>query len=158
MSAEHPASDAALFAELRAMWAATDPMPEGIVERIIAAVAADDLPRELALLSLVEGAAAVRGESDTLTLQFSDGDVGVLLHIADGERAGGERGARRVDGWVDAEAEEIVLEQQGRSWMTIPAEHGRFAFEQVPPGLTRVRLTVRDRSGTRTFATPQFEV
>lgn len=157
MSAEHPASDGALFAELRAMWAGTDPMPEGIVERIIAAVAADDLPRELALLALGEGA-AVRGEGDTLTLQFSDGDIGVLLHIADGARAGGEHGARRVDGWVDAEAEEIVLEQQGRSWMTIPAEHGRFAFEQVPPGLTRVRLTVRDESGTRAFTTPQFEV
>ena len=51
-------------------------MPADLVDRMVAAVAVEDLSREYALLTLVEGStlAAVRGETDTATLQFSDGD------------------------------------------------------------------------------------
>ena len=67
------AADAALFARMRTMWEAVDPVPADLVDRMVAAVAVEDLTREYALLTLVEGVAlsAVRGESDTLTLQFN---------------------------------------------------------------------------------------
>ncbi len=149
------AADAALFARMRSMWERVDPMPAELVDRMVAAVAVEDLSREYALLTLVEGSlAAVRGESDTATLQFSDGTTSVLLHVT-----ATEGGRRRVDGWVDASALAIRLVEGERERQTEVGEHGRFAFEDVPPGVVRIRMVVRDAAGElRDFQTPQFEV
>lgn len=155
MDTEDFAADAALFARMRLMWQEVDPAPADLVDRMVAAVAVEDLSREYALLTLVEGdLAAVRGESDTATLQFSDGTTSVLLHVSVTED-----GARRIDGWVDAAALAIRLVQGDREWSTDPGEHGRFAFDSVPAGVSRLRLVVRDAGGEmHDFQTPQFEV
>jgi hypothetical protein len=154
METEDFAADAALFARMRRMWEDVDPVPADLVDRMVAAVAVEDLSREYALLTLVEGTlAAVRGETDTATLQFSDGTTSVLLHVTATE------GGRRVDGWVDATALAIRLVQDDREWSAEPGEHGRFAFEEVTPGVARLRLVVRDADGAmHDFQTPQFEV
>ena len=155
METEDFAADAALFARMRRMWEDVDPVPADLVDRMVAAVAVEDLTREYALLTLVEGTlAAVRGESDTATLQFSDGETSVLLHVT-----ATESGGRRVDGWVDASALAIRLVQGDREWAAEPGEHGRFAFDEVTPGVARLRLVVRSADGAlRDFQTPQFEV
>lgn len=155
MDTEDFAADAALFARMRRMWEDVDPMPAGLVDRMVAAVAVEDLSREYALLTLVEGTLApVRGETDTATLQFSDGTTSVLLHVT-----ATEDGGRRVDGWVDAAALAIRLIQGDREWSAEPGEHGRFAFDEVTPGVARLRLVVKDADGAlRDFQTPQFEV
>jgi hypothetical protein len=155
METEDFAADAALFARMRRMWQDVDPVPADLVDQMVAAVAVEDLSREYALLTLVEGTlAAVRGESDTATLQFSDGSTSVLLHVTATEGDG-----RRVDGWVDATALAIRLIQGDREWSAEPGEHGRFAFDEVTPGMARLRLVVRDADGAlRDFQTPQFEV
>lgn len=146
--------DARMFARLRTLWSEVDPVPAGLIDRMVAAVAADGLNREYALLTLVEGQlAAVRGEADALTLQFSDGSTSILLHVTTTAS-----GRRRVDGWVDTAAAEIVLTQGERSRSTSPEETGRFVFDEVPPGLTRVRLTTVIGDETRTLSTPQFEL
>lgn len=151
------AADAALFARMRTMWQAVDPVPADLVDRMVAAVAVEDLTREYALLTLVEGAAlaAVRGESDTLTLQFSDGRTSVLLHVSETDA-----GARRIDGWVDASALAVRLSQGDREWSADPGESGRFAFDDIPAGMSRIRLVIRDdeAGGLREFETSQFEV
>lgn len=147
-------SDDALFAELRAMWREADPVPDTLVDRMIAAVASDGLTQEYALLTLIDDQlGAVRGDADALTLQFSDGSTSILLHITTSEN-----GRRRVDGWVDTAAGEIVLTQGDRSRSTTPAETGRFAFDDVSPGLTSVRLTTVVSGETRTLSTPRFEL
>ena len=155
METEDFAADAALFARMRRMWEDVDPVPADLVDRMVAAVAVEDLSREYALLTLVEGSlAAVRGEADTATLQFCDGTSSVLVHVT-----ATEGGGRRVDGWVDATALAIRLIQSEREWATDPGEHGRFAFDEVTPGVARLRLVVRDADGAlRDFQTPQFEV
>lgn len=155
METEDFAADAALFARMRRMWEDVDPVPAELVDRMVAAVAVEDLSREYALLTLVEGSlAAVRSDTDTATLQFSDGTTSVLLHVTATEGAG-----RRVDGWVDAAALAIRLVQGEREWRAEPGEHGRFAFDEVTPGMARLRLVVRDADGgMRDFQTPQFEV
>jgi hypothetical protein len=137
------------------MWEEVDPAPADLVDRMVAAVAVEDLSREYALLTLVEGAmAAVRGDADTATLQFSDGTTSVLLHVS-----ATESGARRIDGWVDAAALAIRMVQGEREWSADPGEHGRFAFDEVTPGVARLRLVVKDATGElREFQTPQFEV
>ncbi|WP_240642187.1 hypothetical protein [Microbacterium sulfonylureivorans] len=155
MDTEDFAADAALFARLRAVWEEVDPAPADLVDRMVAAVAVEDLSREYALLTLVEGTlAAVRGEADTATLQFSDGSTTVLLHVSVTEDGG-----RRVDGWVDAAALAIRLTQGEREWSAEAGEHGRFAFDEVTPGVARLRMVVKDATGElRDFQTPQFEV
>jgi len=149
------AADAALFARLRHVWETVDPVPADLIDRMVAAVAVHDLSREYALLTLTSASdlAAVRGESDTATLQFSDGKTSVLLHIS-----ATEHGARRVDGWVDADALAIRLVRGDQEWTRDAAEHGRFAFDDVTPGLVRLILVVRTGDGIREFQTPQFEL
>jgi len=148
------ADDAVVFASLRSLWRDVDPMPADLIDRMVAAVAADGLNREYALLTLVEGqAGAVRGDADALTLQFSDGSTSILLHVTTTAS-----GRRRVDGWVDTAAAEIVLTQGERERMTAPTETGRFAFDDVPPGLTKVRLTTTVGDEQRTLSTPLFEL
>lgn len=146
--------DARLFARLRSLWEEVDPAPAGLIDRMVAAVAADGLNREYALLTLVEGQlGAIRGETDALTLQFSDGSTSVLLHVTTTAS-----GRRRVDGWVDSPAAEVVLSQGERERRATPADTGRFVFDEVPPGLSRVRLTATVGDETRTLETPQFEL
>lgn len=148
------AEDAAMFARLRNLWQEVDPLPATLIDRMVAAVAAEGLAHEYALLTLVEGERSpVRGDTDALTLQFSDGTHSILLHVT-----ATAEGRRRVDGWIDADAVEIVLSQGERSRSTTPAEHGRFAFDDVPPGLTRVVATTRSDDGQRTLSTPHFEL
>jgi hypothetical protein len=155
MKTEDFAADAALFARLRAVWEEVDPVPVDLVDRMVAAVAVEDLSREYALLTLVESELAnTRGESDTLTLQFTDGDTSVLLHVSSTES-----GEHRIDGWVDAAALAVKLTQGDREWNADLGDHGRFSFDSVPSGVARVRLVVRDAEhGLREFQTPQFEV
>ena len=146
--------DAQMFARLRTLWGEIDPVPAGLIDRMVASVAADGLTREYALLTLVEGQlAAVRGDADALTLQFSDGSTSILLHVTSTAS-----GRRRVDGWVDTAAAEIVLTQGEKTRSITPEETGRFVFDDVPPGLTRVQLTTVIGDETRTLATPQFEL
>lgn len=146
--------DARMLARLRTHWSAVDPVPAGLIDRMVAAVASDGLNSEYALLTLVEGQLGeVRGEADALTLQFSDGSTSILLHVTTTAS-----GRRRVDGWVDTAAAEIVLTQGEKARSVSPEETGRFVFDEVPPGLTRVRLTTVVGDETRTLATPQFEL
>lgn len=148
--------DAALFARLRQAWEAADPVPDDLVDRMVAAVAVEDLSREYEELTLVESSPleVVRSEADTATLQFSDGRTSVLLHVAVTDD-----GTRRVDGWVDAEALAIRLAQGGTEWAAEAAERGRFEFAAVPAGISRLRIVVRGADGALTeFQTPQFEV
>ncbi|QKJ18409.1 hypothetical protein [Microbacterium hominis] len=148
--------DRELFAQLRATWEQVDPVPADLADRMVAAVAVEDLTREYALLTLVasDELAAVRSAADTATLQFSDGSTTVLLHVSLTDD-----GTRRIDGWVDAEALAIRLVQGDRDVSPTSVEDGRFAFDAVPSGMARLRLVVRGADGELSdFQTPQFEV
>ncbi|MFD6701047.1 MULTISPECIES: hypothetical protein [unclassified Microbacterium] len=156
MTVEEAAADAALFARLRSAWGMHDPVPAGLADRMVAAVAVEDLGREYALLTLVEqeGPIAVRGETDTATLQFSDGSTGVVVHVTTTEAH-----LRRIDGWVDGAVLVVRLTQQDREWTAELANPGRFAFDAVPTGLSALRLVLRGADGEPTeFRTPMFEV
>ncbi|MGM7670805.1 hypothetical protein [Microbacterium sp. A93] len=144
-------SDELMLAQLRAAFEELDPAPSDLADRMIAAIAISDLSREYALLTLIENAeAAVRGDSKTTTLQFSDGTSSILLHIS---HTANRR--RRIDGWVDAGATEVRLTQGERDWSITPDEQGRFAFDDVLPGLSRVLLVTGE--GHKDLLTPQFE-
>jgi hypothetical protein len=158
--AEH---DAALFRALRRTWEDVDPVPVDLVDRMVAVVATADLSREYALLTLVSqsGLAAVRGDADALTLQFSDGTTSVLVHVVPAGTAGkGGPETRRIDGWVDAPAVSIELEQEGQTRTTV-AEQGRFSFEGVTAGMSQLRVVLEgatDAGAPAELRTPRFEV
>ncbi len=141
-----------MLARLRTHWSAVDPVPAGLIDRMVAAVASDGLNSEYALLTLVEGQLGeVRGEADALTLQFSDGSTSILLHVT--TTASGRRQRRRLGS--TPRAAEIVLTQGEKARSVSPEETGRFVFDEVPPGLTRVRLTTVVGDETRPpLATP----
>lgn len=144
-------ADALLLAQLRAALEEIDPVPADLADRMVAAVAVADLSREYALLTLIEGIESpVRGDAETTTLQFGDGTATVLLHVSRTES-----GRRRIDGWVDADASEVRLIQGDRARSTAPGDHGRFAFDEVPPGLCRVQLVTA--GDAKDLLTPQFE-
>ncbi|WP_449407238.1 hypothetical protein [Microbacterium maritypicum] len=150
----HDRQDAELFAQLRSLWRDVDPMPATLIDRMIAAVAAEGLSEEYALLTLVDHPlGAVRGDADALTLQFSDGSTSILLHVTRTAQGG-----HRIDGWVDTAAAVIELVQGERTRETVPSDTGRFVFDDVPDGLTRVRLTTTIGDEKRTLSTPQFEL
>lgn len=148
------ADDRELLDALRASWERADPVPEGLADRMIAAVAVDDLTREFALLSLVDEAqAAVRAGDERRTLQFADDDAEVLLHVSltDG-------GARRIDGWSRPAVLAARLAQGDAEWAADTRGDGRFSFDGVVPGRARVRMVVKQEDGLREVATPWFDM
>ena len=147
--------DAELFDAIREMWDAADPVPDGLAERMVAAVAAEGIGDELELLDIVEDArrAEVRARTDLRTLQFADGDTSLLLlHIAPSTADG-----CRIDGWSDPPVASARLCQEAGE-RTAEADEGVFSFVGVPQGRSRVHTTVRSAGGTRETQTPWFEV
>jgi hypothetical protein len=154
MIADSEEEDRQTLDALKGMWERADGPPADLAERMIAAVAVDDLSREYALLTQVStGYAAVRTEQERLTLQFSDESTSVLLHVS-----ATEDGRRRVDGWSEPSMLAARLSQDAHEWPAVLSDEGRFAFEGVSPGLSAVRLIVRMDGELREFITPQFEV
>jgi len=150
-------ADAALFRALRRTWEQVDPVPTDLVDRMVAAVATADLSHEYALLTLVEGEAraAVRGDADMLTLQFSDGRTNVLIHVT---IAGS--GRRRIDGWVDGAASEVELIQDAGTTAAAVVD-GRFAFDDVASGVSSLRVVLEqapEPGAPAELRTPRFEI
>lgn len=157
MTSESTTDDAALFAALRRTWQGVDPVPEGLVDAMVAAVASADLGREYALLTLIESDAtsAVRGDADMLTLQFSDGRTNVLVHITPAEHD-----RSRLDGWVDGDVTAVILIQDGAELQAV-ADGGRFSFDAVAPGISRLRVRLAappEPGAAAELLTPRFEI
>ncbi|MFT4235181.1 MAG: hypothetical protein QM607_09310 [Microbacterium sp.] len=154
---ELPEGDEELLAEMRSAYAAYDDLPAGLTNRLIAAIAVEDVDREFDLLTLVEGAAqaAVRSVGGLTTLEFSDDGAQVLVQIGPDER-----GDCRVDGWTSSAVFAAkLLQDDGAEWSAIIDDGAaKFSFPKVPTALSRVRLVVEQDGGTREIATPWFEL
>ncbi|WP_203338403.1 hypothetical protein [Nocardioides limicola] len=138
--------DGAMLAELRAMWERTDPMPAHLPDRIIAAIAAEDLDVELLTLTASESLAVRGGASQVLECETDDLTMVVRLSEA-------PDGSRRVDGWTEG-VQEVQLLTSAGTRSTEVSRAGRFEFTQVPAGPVRLRL----RGDHRGFVTTEFEV
>jgi hypothetical protein len=165
--------------DLAAMWGAVDPVPSGLVARMQAVAAAEDLlissDLDHELMLLVERTAELAGArgSAAYTLRFAYEDLDLLV------RAAGSNGVprTRLDGWIVPPGEVSVRAQLlpaesapapagGEGTEAQPAakeerraavdDNGRFEFADLPTGLVRLWLMPAD--GTRPFATPVFEI
>ena len=164
-----------IFDHLETMWSERDPMPEGLVERMQALVAAEvtmaltDLDYEL--MMLIERSAelagtrggAGTGTGTAYTIRFGTGDLELLVRA--GGRNGG--GTTRLDGWVVPPAELTVratrLAGSGadtpaeQSWEVEVDAQGRFELTDLPAGLYRLWLTPH-AADAKPFGTPAFEI
>lgn len=154
-------TDSELWADLAAMWRTVDPMPESLVERVLVALATEDLDAEYELLSLVDRTdqlTGARGAAEALTISFSGSSFSLLLRIT-----GIGTAFRRVDGWVTPAREmRVTVKQEDRTWEAAVDDSGRFELPRVPGGFSRFWLSGRAPAPPdvvqELFATPTFEL
>jgi hypothetical protein len=160
MSDPHLLDDQLLDAVRRAS-TAHDPVPPGLVERMVALtrdIADSDPDLELQLMLVVERFAELvgtRGGARSYTLRFGGQGIDLLVRVGVSE----EEGRARLDGWVVPAASGAVqiheVGGRGRRFDGMAADSGRFEFPDLPTGFYRVCLKLAD---DKTFGTPAFEI
>jgi len=153
--------DELLFADVRRATDAADPVPSGMVERMVAVtrdIAHSDPDLELQLMLVVERFAELvgtRGGARSYTLRFGGEGVDLLVRVGVSE----EEGRARLDGWlVPAESAPVQIREvggEGRTYDSVAEASGRFEFPDLPTGFYRVSLKLAD---DQTFGTPAFEI
>jgi hypothetical protein len=153
--------DEQLFADVRRATGGLDPVPDGMVERMVAVtrdIAHHDPDLELQLMLVVERFAELvgtRGGARSYTLRFGGDGVDLLVRVGVSE----EEGRARLDGWVVPAASAPVQIRQvggeGRTFDGVAEATGRFEFPDLPTGFYRVSLQLAD---DQTFGTPAFEI
>jgi hypothetical protein len=150
------AEDSRVLGHVADVYAALDPVPSGLVERIQFGITLDSLHAEIAELQRGNAVAGVRSEAaaEIQTVTFTSASLTTMVTITpiSADRA-------RIDGWVAPGAGVgVELRVVGGSRTTSADADGRFVFEEVPRGL--VQLVLR-RPGTPTpppVITPSIEV
>jgi hypothetical protein len=149
-------ADAKVMAAIATLYSSIDPVPAGMVDRLTFAMTWDALDAEIAELQRmpVGELAGARGSEATevKTLTFTSDSVTTMVTISP---AGPDR--VRIDGWcAPAAAVTVELQQVNFSVSTEADSDGRFVFDSVPRGLSR--LLIRPASEDRpTVVTPTVE-
>ena len=153
--------DEQLLDSVRRAAAAYDPVPPGMVDRMVAVtrdIADHDPDLELQLMLVVERFAELvgtRGGARSYTLRFGGEGIDLLVRVGVSE----EEGRARLDGWVvPAAGGPVQIHEvggEGRTFDGTAAETGRFEFPDLPTGFYRVSLKLAD---DQTFGTPAFEI
>jgi hypothetical protein len=154
-------ADERLLLDVRRAVDACDPVPPGMVERMVAVtrdVADHDPDLELQLMLVVERFAdlvGTRGGARSYTLRFGGEGIDLLVRVGVSE----EEGRARLDGWVvPAAGGPVAIHEvggEGRTFEGMAAETGKFEFPDLPTGFYRVSLKLADE---QTFGTPAFEI
>ena len=149
MSAEQPldALDEAVLDELAALYAALDPVPADLTERIGFALAVAELEAEIAELSRGE-LVGVRGE-ETDSVTFTSGSLSLMITTVASSRH------VRVDGWVTSPDAVVDVVAEGVTRTATADAQGRFSIDELPRG--RAHFVVR-RDGFRPVITPSIEI
>lgn len=152
-------SKAHLLQDLRDMWRAADPAPEGLSAKVLAALAVEDLDREYELLHLVEtttdlAGARAGGQANAvaraMTIEFKHDALSVLLRVGTLDD-----GRRRIDGWIaPACGSSAAICNDRQSWRAAIDEAGRFELASLPPGPVRLWIDGAEQS----FTTTMFEL
>jgi hypothetical protein len=153
--------DEGLLYDVRRAADAFDPVPPGMVERMVAVtrdVADHDPDLELQLMLVVERFAELvgtRGGARSYTLRFGGEGIDLLVRVGVSE----EEGRARLDGWiVPAASGPVTIHEvggEGRTFEGTAADTGKFEFPDLPTGFYRVSLKLADE---QTFGTPAFEI
>lgn len=150
-------TDVQILGELRELWTAVDPPPDGLTERVQFAMTVAALEAEVARI-VQEGAresAAVRSDYERIsTLTFASESVSAMIDIEDGRA----EGRRTVHGWVSENAIEVELRERHRSRRVAVDATGRFSFDGVEPGLVHFVFRHTTDGDDRPVITPAIEL
>jgi hypothetical protein len=150
-------TDELLLADLARMYTALDPVPTGLVEDIVTAIAIDSLDAEIAELQsqLLEPAGA-RGtqSSQVQSLTFSSSSLTLLIKVTPSSPD-----HVRIDGWAAPGAGAVVeLVQNATVTRAVADQDGQFVFDEVAHASTRFVVHPVDPDRTRIVKTPDVTI
>jgi hypothetical protein len=144
--------DATILDGVRAVYDSIDPMPAGLVDRVIFALASGQLAAEIARLEPRQPVAA-RSAQRTRTMTFEAESLTIMVTLT--EVAGGQL---RLDGWLAPAASlRVELRRASGSDTATADETGRFVFPAVDPSLVQL-LVFRDDPHSPWIVTPAVEL
>jgi hypothetical protein len=152
-SAEAPLDDVdlATLDGIREMFAAADPMPRDLTERIRFTLALRGLEVEVARLAAADAdgqLTAARGTEHSRTITFDSDSLTIMIRID-----ANADGTARVDGWLaPPQRRDIEVKTPAHSLNATSDEQGRFAFAHVPHGTAQ--FLVRPAGQERAVVTP----
>jgi hypothetical protein len=129
-------ADFALLDQLRDLYAAADPMPDDLPERLTFSLALRDLEAEVARLAAEEDRPLLtaRGPEQSRTITFDSDSLTIMIRI-DLNRDG----SARVDGWLaPAQRREVEIKTPAEALSVTSDDQGRFAFASVPRGMAQI--------------------
>jgi len=137
-------ADFAILAGVRRMFAAADPMPADLPERIRFSLTLRDLEFEVARLAAEadQPMLTARGAEQCRTITFDSDSLTIMIRIESNQD-----GTARVDGWLAPAERRTVDWRAAAEVLTTQADdHGRFAFARLPRG--SAQLVVRAEPGS----------
>ncbi len=153
-------ADAAILAELRAVFDEVDPAPADLVDRVKFSLALDEMFEEVARVTRAPlEALAVRSEVAgirTETLTFSADRLTAMVTVS---RLGAD--GLRLDGWLAPPEEFLVrLRLPGRDRReTLVDESGRFSFDHLDEGFGQLSFhPLDDEAPENAVVTPLFQL
>lgn len=150
-------ADERLLGSVAKLYSAIDPVPHGLVHRVVAAIAVDSLDAELAeLQSQMLEPTGARGAqtSEISSLTFASSSLVLLIMLT---RSSPDH--VRVDGWVAPGANALVeLIQQGVVNRTVADRDGQFAFDEVARGPTQFIVRSAEPGQTGAVRTPNVSL
>jgi hypothetical protein len=151
------ATDSAILNSLRAYFDETDPVPDGLVDRISFELTLDALHAEVATLTHLDLATAgvrTAATEAVRSITFTSESLTTMVTLTPEPD-----GTVRVDGWVAPGAGvrvEILL--TGGPISTQADDDGRFVFEHVPSGLAKFALHSLRGEDVATVLSPTIEL
>jgi hypothetical protein len=149
--------DAALLNSIRALYDESDPVPDGLIDRVEFELTLDALHAEVATLITMDLATAhVRSAATEAvrTITFTSESLTTMVTVTPQPY-----GTVRVDGWAapgEGLRVEVLLRDGSRETRTDP--DGRFVFDDVPCGLAKFALYVSRGTEVATVLTPTIEL
>lgn len=148
-------TDVALLATLREHYEVTDPVPDGLVERLQFELTLAALQAEVATLTQLDLATAGTRAAATeaaRTITFTSESLTTMVTLT-----AQEDGLVRVDGWAapgGGVRVEVLLSGETRA--TVADEDGRFVFDDLPSGFAKFALHLP--GGANAVVSPTIEL
>ncbi len=148
--------DQAILDGVADLFAAVDPIPDGLVERVRFALALEDIDAEVACMR-EELATAARGEERSRTITFDSDSLTIMVTVspAPGDEV-------RLDGWLAPPGEHRVELRTSTGQLSTEAdERGCFVLRHVPRGLAQLVVrtcAIRPAHQGKSVVTPSFVV
>lgn len=149
-------TDYAILSSMRAFYDETDPVPDGLVERIQFELTLDRLNAEVATLTQLDLSASGARSSSTeavRTITFTSESLTTMVTLT------ATPDGIRIDGWTapgsGLRVEVLLTDGPRETWTD---DDGRFVFEGLPSGLAKFALYLPQGDQESTVITPTIEL